>query len=896
MDLRTLATPSTAARATLRLIGQGPAPAYAGYEVPLDDIDIRISAALSLSGYATKLTWPELAAVTGTPGAFAIIPLHAGTHVDPVTGATVQNTGVYKWSVSPAGWERKFDTQALAAQQVLLDPGFVLVSGDLALGGASKIGTVSTNIAAITGVHGALAAINALVPALTAIGTVSTNIGAVNNVSTNIAAVNNVSTNMAAILAAPTVLADIQAAVTTASTLLGALFTTSYTGPYSQGDRVAALTSNGASIKTGLSISGGGNINNLFNGSTTNDNTGGVVLTGLALTAAQIVEVIFPKGVWQLCDEFQILNSGTQSYGTGILYGLKPDGTWAAVSADAANGGATTVTRAATATEKTGYGGFRLVGTGGTAGSGRMLEMKLKLCPGTLNGTVPVPPSTDQDKVLTQGSGIQGDMVWAKPLGYLETRVQGKGLLRSFPFDQNDDEGAVYDRAGSGTSIDLAAMVTAWGGKISRVREGRLLEKALFQTASLTNIRTAVMVLIPDYEDGSSTYMASTANNGGQINLSYATGGRFASTSIVHAGHGGIEVQPVHHTSGQFARKLGRGGPMMIFYEAAAQFTQKFAVGGLVDVTDPVGRVVRMKIAYLDLYTGQLDATDKTFIRRGLRRTMALRGIFFDYRDCPTQVVCRLLNGQSNGNGDAFIAEMAAGDQLRTWTPYCDIMTGIADSNGTPLWSFATPSQFRLGFNHRLVLTDRMGPEVGMVFAHEEAANVRKLRLAINKFCVSSTALEGHWKWTNSPASGLYWLGMSNWWAMEQHYLARGIGPKLIGQDWNQWQNDAITSGFAAAYEANIGANWTKTKEQTGYSSGGLRMTIAQPGDPDNNYPYFSTIDTAITNFDNANDDVTKISVAGLSYREISPNKRVHFTADSYVLYGRRCDAANPSI
>jgi hypothetical protein len=189
MDLRTLATPSTAARANVRLIGQGPAPAFAGYEVSLGDIDMKLSAALSLSGYSTKETWPELAAVTGTPNAWAIIPSHAGTHVDPIVGgAPVLNTGVYKWNVAPPGWKRMFDTQALAAQlavaeaeAVLSDPAFVLVSGDLALGGASKIGAVSTNIAAV----------------------------------------NNASANMAAIIAAPTQAAAAADSATTATTQAG---------------------------------------------------------------------------------------------------------------------------------------------------------------------------------------------------------------------------------------------------------------------------------------------------------------------------------------------------------------------------------------------------------------------------------------------------------------------------------------------------------------------------------------------------------------------------------------------------------------------------------------------------------------------------------------------------
>ena len=52
-------------------------------------------------------TWPALAAnpgsITGQPG--EVPNTDAGTHVDPVTGETVTNSGLYAWSVSPAGWQ-----------------------------------------------------------------------------------------------------------------------------------------------------------------------------------------------------------------------------------------------------------------------------------------------------------------------------------------------------------------------------------------------------------------------------------------------------------------------------------------------------------------------------------------------------------------------------------------------------------------------------------------------------------------------------------------------------------------------------------------------------------------------------------------------------------------------
>lgn len=38
-----------------------------------------------------------------------------GTHTDPVVGGTVANTGVFRYSTSPAGWERLYDTDAATA-------------------------------------------------------------------------------------------------------------------------------------------------------------------------------------------------------------------------------------------------------------------------------------------------------------------------------------------------------------------------------------------------------------------------------------------------------------------------------------------------------------------------------------------------------------------------------------------------------------------------------------------------------------------------------------------------------------------------------------------------------------------------------------------------------------
>jgi hypothetical protein len=52
---------------------------------------------------------------TATIGAVAHITLDGGSHTDPVSGQPVSNTGEFRWSVSPAGWERIGDLPALLA-------------------------------------------------------------------------------------------------------------------------------------------------------------------------------------------------------------------------------------------------------------------------------------------------------------------------------------------------------------------------------------------------------------------------------------------------------------------------------------------------------------------------------------------------------------------------------------------------------------------------------------------------------------------------------------------------------------------------------------------------------------------------------------------------------------
>ncbi len=84
-----------------------------------------------LAGVTYSLSWNDLKSRIGkVAGAGARTPdSDTGTHVDPVTGATVSNAGNFLWSVSPQGWQWVSVTDARqaanfvgAAASVLTDP------------------------------------------------------------------------------------------------------------------------------------------------------------------------------------------------------------------------------------------------------------------------------------------------------------------------------------------------------------------------------------------------------------------------------------------------------------------------------------------------------------------------------------------------------------------------------------------------------------------------------------------------------------------------------------------------------------------------------------------------------------------------------------------------------
>lgn len=73
--------------------------------------------ALNYGDARIERSWAALAAVTGMAAGDTaqVVSTDTGTHTDPVVGGTVKNAGVFKYSASPAGWERIADLQGQIA-------------------------------------------------------------------------------------------------------------------------------------------------------------------------------------------------------------------------------------------------------------------------------------------------------------------------------------------------------------------------------------------------------------------------------------------------------------------------------------------------------------------------------------------------------------------------------------------------------------------------------------------------------------------------------------------------------------------------------------------------------------------------------------------------------------
>lgn len=712
-------------------------------------------------------------------------------------------------------------------------------------------------------------------------------------------AVSDVAVEIAAdVAAAEAARVGAEDALAGAVAVAASVYVTSSVHPLASGNRTATAIANGGSFTTTLTT-GGGTIANLINGSVTNDNTNAIVLTGIALTGHELFRWIFPLGRSLICDSVTIKNSGTQSYGAGTFYALKNDGTWVAVSTSANIGGATSVTIALTAIDKGGYLGLRCVFDSGTAGSGRMLEIEFKFANAAQDALYKLPATTGRGKMVQHQSAIPGDYVLAEPRGFFRTVPAGHSPLCEYLFDGKGTDTVVTDYSGNGKHIDLAAAVTAYGGSYQWVKEGLRLDAGLAPTPSITGWRTIVAVWEVDYE--ATGYQLATSSTSGQA---FVNGSTFNGNCTIHTGHGGESVAPLYAdvsgAAGSSAFKLDRGGAVMVFIDRVTGQTSQICLGGPVTATT-TNRTVQMKCSYLAAYSTGFNDAERTYMRDGLRPALEPRGIYFDWRDCRTYHIGALHVGQSNV-GNASIAATALGSTNLSSAAYTPSTWILSAGRQNENW-MSQPQEYRVGFNSIPGRGDGVGFEAGMAFAHEEAYQTRKRRLAICKIAPGSASVyqaanNNSWNVSNTVGVGLMGYALKRFWSMEQYFLKRGEGVRLVAintQDGEQECGATGTSdGAPAVYQTRKQEIWDKFKEQLKFS--GLKMQIGQLAPYQVGSPLtqasIDTVRAAQVALVAANStEMTLVSTAsGLLQGDF-----LHFTADNEVTRGRTFYAGMPT-
>ena len=102
--------------------------------------------ASAVADAATPAFYPAI-----TEGTVAEVPVSdTGTHTDPVVGGTVNNTGIFRWSTSPAGYQRLYDVDAAAAGTFAVQAAASATNAAASAASASTVvSSVSTNLSGV---------------------------------------------------------------------------------------------------------------------------------------------------------------------------------------------------------------------------------------------------------------------------------------------------------------------------------------------------------------------------------------------------------------------------------------------------------------------------------------------------------------------------------------------------------------------------------------------------------------------------------------------------------------------------------------------------------------------------------------------------------------------------
>lgn len=113
--------------------------------ISVNTADIETLQGTVTSGRVGYATYAALAATTAAAGTLGEVETDAGTHTDPVVGGTKPNSGVFRYSTSPAGWEYLYPSDAVLAADAAADAiaaaADAVAAASAATGVLAKVGT-----------------------------------------------------------------------------------------------------------------------------------------------------------------------------------------------------------------------------------------------------------------------------------------------------------------------------------------------------------------------------------------------------------------------------------------------------------------------------------------------------------------------------------------------------------------------------------------------------------------------------------------------------------------------------------------------------------------------------------------------------------------------------------
>jgi hypothetical protein len=388
------------------------------------------------------------------------------------------------------------------------------------------------------------------------------------------------------------------------------------------------------------------------------------------------------------------------------------------------------------------------------------------------------------------------------------------GLLAEWAFSEGSGR-SVADNSGNGKTINLDLPTSPNDTWTAR---GIATSAGLVQTPSITGARTIVaLIKVPRSLTGA--FIISAGNSSGHG--AYVEGSNNDYTYHTGSVRGVVPLWSRTSTK-QGAYRLITGGWYMLFMDMAFAKTTPIGFGGRHSTT--TSRLATFEIAYASVFSGVLSDADRSQMYLLGRSLLKARGAYLDYRDCPTQGDLVGIWGQSNAEGRCDISALSAPDQART-TP---ADTWISHRN------MRTPAPLVMGANQQAQTLSRFGPEMGLAWSHEDAANPSKLY--ISTYAVGSTFLAttggADWNINEDVVGGYASLGIFNLWAAEADMMLAGIAPRLRGIFWMQGENDATNLAYGAAYQANLEALISKVREQLGDSAAKFLIARIRNLDP----------------------------------------------------------------